>query len=338
MSSPARSAAPAAGSAKALASARRTIGIEARGLAALELALAEALAAPFAEAIAAILSVSGRVIVTGMGKSGHVGRKIAATFASTGTPAYFVHPAEASHGDLGMVLKEDLILALSWSGEAKELADIIAHARRFGVPLIAITARADSALGRQATIRLVLPAAEEACPNGLAPTTSTLMQMAIGDALAVALLEARGFSGEDFRVFHPGGRLGAQLTTVAHVMHTGDALPVVAPDTPVGAALPVMSAKGFGVVLVVAGGRLQGLFTDGDLRRQLIAGGGAALTDQPVAAVMTRSPATIGMSALAVDAMTRLQQRKLGLLPVIDEAGALVGLLHIQDLLRIGVA
>jgi arabinose-5-phosphate isomerase len=325
---------------KSVLSALRTIATEREGLQLLERAFAEdakagGLADAFARTIALIRKARGRIIVTGMGKSGHVGRKIAATFASTGTPAHFVHPAEASHGDLGMVGRQDVIIALSWSGEAKELADVIAYSRRFKVPLVAVTSAAKSALGRQADVALVLPKATEACPNGLAPTTSTTLQMVIGDALAVALLEGKGFSAEDFRVFHPGGKLGAQLTFVKHVMHKGEALPLAPESAVLSDMLPLMTAKGFGVLIAVdAAGKLAGIVTDGDLRRRM----GPTLATSPLAAIMTRSPRTIGEDALAAEAMEVLNSRKITSLVVVSVDARPVGLVHIQDLLRLGVA
>jgi arabinose-5-phosphate isomerase len=324
----------------ALASAARTIATELEGLRQLEKALASgskanALPGNFTRAVAAISACKGRVIVTGMGKSGHVARKIASTFASTGTPSSFVHPAEASHGDLGMVTADDVILALSWSGEARELADIIAHARRFKVPLIAITANPGSALGRQANIPLVLPKSKEACPNGQAPTTSTTLQLVMGDALAVALLEARGFSADDFRLFHPGGKLGAQLSFVRAVMHSGDALPVVSEGTILSAAIPVMSAKGFGALIVTgADGTLAGVITDGDLRRHM----SPDLPSRRVEDLMSRGPQTIREDQLAAQALEILNSRKITTLVVVDDAGCPAGILHIQDLLKLGVA
>jgi arabinose-5-phosphate isomerase len=320
--------------------ALRTIETERRGLEALGQAMA-AKAAPdglgprFAEAARVLAAAKGRVIVTGMGKSGHVARKIAATFASTGTPAYFVHPAEASHGDLGMVGQDDVIIALSWSGEAKELADIIAYSRRFKVTLIAITSGADSALGRQADIPLVLPKAQEACPNGLAPTTSTTMQIVMGDALAVALLEGRGFSAEDFRVYHPGGKLGAQLTYVRTIMHPRGELPLAPIGQTLADAIPVMSARGFGTLIVeAADGSLAGIVTDGDLRRHM----SPQLPSRSVESIMTANPRTIGENALAAEALEVLNSRKITTLVVVDAHKKPVGLVHIQDLLRLGVA
>ncbi len=322
-----------------IATAIRTIETERKGLEALGNAMLSRdgqsdLGQRFAQAVAVLAAARGRVIVTGMGKSGHVARKIAATFASTGTPAYFVHPAEASHGDLGMVGQDDVIIALSWSGEAKELADIIAYSRRFKVTLIAITSGADSALGRQADIPLVLPKAQEACPNGLAPTTSTTMQIVMGDALAVALLEGRGFSAEDFRVYHPGGKLGAQLTFVRTIMHPREKLPLVPLGAILSDAIPVMSTSGFGTLIVeAADGTLAGIVTDGDLRRHM----SADLPSRPVEQVMTKSPRTIGESALAAEALEVLNSRKITMLVVVDGANRPVGLVHIQDLLRLGV-
>lgn len=320
-----------------VAAALRTVSVEREGLMQLEAAFTakgDSLAQAFAAAVTVIEKARGRVIVTGMGKSGHVGRKIAATFASTGTPAHFVHPAEASHGDLGMVGQDDAILALSWSGEAKELADVIAYSRRFRVPLIAVTSAPKSALGRQADVVLALPKAREACPNGLAPTTSTTLQMVIGDALAVALLEGKGFSADDFRVFHPGGKLGAQLMRVKHVMHQGEALPLAGEAAVLSDVLPVMTAKGFGVLIVTdAAGQLAGIVTDGDLRRRM----GPDLPASRLADIMTRGPKTVGEEALAAEAMEMLNSRKITSLVVTVE-GRPVGLVHIQDLLRLGVA
>ncbi len=238
---------------QASASAARTLDLETEGLAALRAALAEELGPAFNRAVTTLAAAKGRVIVTGIGKSGHVGQKIAATFASTGSPAFFVHPSEASHGDLGMIRREDAIVALSWSGESVELGNIVTYSRRFKVPLIAITSRADSALGTQADVVLVLPRAKEACPHGLAPTTSTTMQLALGDCLAIALLEHKGFTAHDFKVFHPGGSLGASLKFVADLMHTGDTLPLVSEDTPMSAALVTMTQKAFGCLGVVDG-------------------------------------------------------------------------------------
>ncbi len=317
-----------------LASARRTIATETRALEALGNALDGALGQALGAAAERILATGSRVIITGMGKSGHICRKIAATLASTGTPAYFVHPAEAGHGDLGMITTGDVVLAASWSGESTELAAIIAYADRFDVPLIAITSNAASALGRAATIVLELPKVEEACPHGLAPTSSTLMQLALGDALAIALLEGRGFTAADFRVFHPGGKLGASLRTVRDVMHAGDRLPLVPEGTGMGEAIIAMTGKGFGCVGVVdATGRLTGIVTDGDLRRHA----GDRLLERSVDEVMTRNPKTTAPDVLLGRVMTTLNVAAITALFVVDD-GRPVGIVHVHDLLRAGVA
>jgi arabinose-5-phosphate isomerase len=298
--------------------------------------LAQALDERFAGAVALLAAATGRVVVSGMGKSGHVARKIAATMASTGTPALFVHPAEASHGDLGMIVAGDAVLALSNSGETSELADLVAHARRFGLPLVSITGRAESTLARAADVALVLPPAQEACPNGLAPTTSTTMQMALGDALAVALLTRRGFSAADFRSFHPGGKLGAKLSRVRDFMHQGDEMPLAGPDLPMPQALIAMTAKRFGCLGIVEDGRLTGIITDGDLRRHL-APGAPDLLARTTAQVMTRQPRTIGPEALAAEAL-HLMAGRITALFVVDPEQRPVGILHLHDLLRAGVA
>ncbi len=317
----------------AIASALRTITTERAGLDELAAAIGNGLGEAFGAATRLIGAAKGRVIVTGMGKSGHVGRKIAATLASTGTPAYFVHPGEASHGDLGMVHPDDVIVALSWTGESRELADLISYSRRFRVGLIAITSNATSALGEAADVCLTLPRAGEACPNGVAPTTSTTMQLVLGDALAVALLELRGFTAADFRVFHPGGKLGAQLTFVDQVMHTGERLPLVRTGTSMGETLLAMTAKGFGCAIVVdEAGRLSGIVTDGDLRRHMC----ADLTSLQVEAVMTAEPQTIPPDTLAVEALERMEAKKRTTIIVVAD-GRPVGLVHIHDLLRLGV-
>jgi arabinose-5-phosphate isomerase len=312
----------------------RTVELEAEGLAALRAALEGALGAAVLQAVSLILGRPGRVIVTGMGKSGHVGRKIAATLASTGTPALFVHPAEASHGDLGMVTREDSVLALSWSGEAPELADIIAYARRFGVPLIAITSRPESALGSAADLPLVLPRVAEACPNGLAPTTSTTMQLALGDALAMCLLEARGFSPQDFRDFHPGGKLGARLKRARDLMHGAAELPLVREGATLAEAIVEMTSRRFGVTGVVDGtGRLDGVLTDGDLRRAFQRG---LAMSAPATEAMTREPLTATPDTLAADLLALMNERQITTLFVVDGARP-VGVLHLHDLLRAGV-
>jgi arabinose-5-phosphate isomerase len=300
------------------------------------LQLADGIGASFQTAVECLAATSGRVVVTGIGKSGLVARKIAATLASTGTPALFVHPAEASHGDLGMIVAGDAVLALSNSGEATELADLVAHAKRFGLQLIAITARAHSTLAQAADITLLLPAAKEACPMGLAPTTSTTMQMALGDALAVALLTRRGFNEADFRTIHPGGRLGAQLQRVEHLMHTGEELPLAAADVPMDAALLVMTQKRFGCLGVIDDtGRLIGVLTDGDLRRAM----GPDLLTRRVGEIMNPAPRTITPDALAAAALRDMNdpRRPITSLFVVTRSGTVAGILHIHDLLRAGL-
>jgi arabinose-5-phosphate isomerase len=315
-------------------SVARTIEIEQRGLAAISAALDDGLGAAFARAAAAILAASGSVIVTGMGKSGHVGRKISATLASTGTPSHFVHPAEASHGDLGVIRESDVVLALSWSGEAPELADIVTYTRRFGVTLLAMTARPDSALGRAADICLALPDSPEACPNGLAPTTSTTMQMAAGDALAVLLLEQRGFSAADFLQFHPGGKLGARLMQVGALMHAGAELPIIHCDATLSAGIVEMTSKRFGIAGVVDDtGKLVGALTDGDLRRAFRLG----FVDRPVREAMGRRPYTLPADALAMQALAIMNEARITCIFIV-EGGTPVGLVHIHDLLRAGIA
>lgn len=313
--------------------ARDVLTIEAAGLH----ALAAGLGPEFCRATDCLAGASGRIVVSGMGKSGHVARKIAATFASTGTPALFVHPAEASHGDLGMIVPGDAVLALSYSGETVELADIVAHARRFGLPVVAITRQANSALAKAADVALLLPQTAEACPMGLAPTTSTTMQMALGDALAVALLTRRGFTEADFRRFHPGGRLGARLRRVRDLMHTGDAIPLAAAGMPMDRALVLMTEKRFGCLGVTGSdGALVGIITDGDLRRAM----GPSLLSRVVDDVMTRAPRTIGPDALAAEALHAMNAhtRPVTALFVVGADKAIAGILHIHDLLRAGVA
>ncbi|HUB13472.1 MAG TPA: KpsF/GutQ family sugar-phosphate isomerase [Acetobacteraceae bacterium] len=313
--------------------ARAVLSTEAAGLR----ALAAALDDRCTRAVELLGGITGRVVVSGMGKSGHVARKIAATLASTGTPALFVHPAEASHGDLGMIVAGDAVLALSNSGETAELADLVAHTRRFALPLVAITARADSALANAADVALLLPAAAEACPMGLAPTTSTTMQMALGDALAVALFTRRGFTAADFGSFHPGGKLGARLRRVRELMHTGDAVPLGPPDMPMDRALLLMTEKRFGCLGVRReDGRLAGIVTDGDLRRAM----GPDLLSRRLGEIMTVSPRTIGPEALAAEALHAMnaRERPITALFVVDAAGRPIGILHIHDLLRAGLA
>jgi arabinose-5-phosphate isomerase len=313
--------------------ARDVLATEAAALTALSASLGEA----FSAAVGHLFAARGRVVVTGMGKSGHVGRKIAATLASTGTPALFVHPAEASHGDLGMIISGDAIIALSNSGEATELAAIVAHASRIGLPLIGITSVATSTLATAATVPLILPAQPEAGPIGLAPTTSTTMQIALGDALAVALLARRGFSAKDFRDIHPGGKLGARLKRVRDLMHTGTELPLVEPGITMDRALITMTAKRFGSLAVVdPDQKLLGVVTDGDLRRNM----GPNLLGLTVEALMNRNPKTIAPEALAEEALREMNtaSRPFTALFVVDEAGMAVGIIHIHDLLRAGLA
>ena len=309
-----------------LTTARKVIGIEAEGLR----ALSDTLDGAFVEAVEVILRAKGRVIVSGMGKSGHIGRKIAATLASTGTPAQFVHPAEASHGDLGMVTENDVALVLSNSGETPELSDIIAHTRRFRIPLIGVASRPESTLLTQADVAIVLPRTAEACGTGVVPTTSTTMTLALGDALAVALMEHRAFTPEHFRVFHPGGKLGAKLSKVGDLMHRD--LPLVSKETPMPEALLAISQKGFGVVGVTdPSGALVGIITDGDLRRHM-----DGLLGHSAAEVMTRAPRTIRPAELAEAAVAEMNSRKITCLFVVEE-GRPVGILHIHDCLRAGV-
>ena len=317
-----------------LVSALRTLETESGGLAALAAAMADGLAAPFAAAVETIRSARGRVIVTGMGKSGHVARKVAATLASTGTPAFFVHAADASHGDLGMITSDDVMMALSWSGETEELKDLITYSRRFRITLIAVTVNPESTLGKAADIVLELPPVREACPHNLAPTTSSLMQLALGDALAIALLENRGFTAIDFGVFHPRGRLGAALKFVRDVMHPGAAVPRIVRGAPMSEAIVEMSAKGFGCVAVTEpNGKLAGVITDGDLRRHM----GADLLQTPVDSVMTASPKTVRPDQLASEALQILNASKITALIVVD-ADRPVGIVHFHDLLRAGLA
>jgi arabinose-5-phosphate isomerase len=313
-----------------LATARRVVMREAEALGALHDALGDS----FADAVELMLAARGRVIVSGMGKSGHIARKIAATLASTGTPAHFVHPAEASHGDLGMMAEGDAVLVLSNSGETPELADLVAYTRRFGIPLIGVASRADSTLLRAADVPLVLPQVPEACGTGHVPTCSTTMTLALGDALAVALMEHRRFTPERFRDFHPGGKLGARLTRAGDLMHIGDAVPLVPAATPMTEALVTISRKGFGVVGVADdAGRLVGVVTDGDLRRHM-----DGLLSRTAGQVMTASPRIIAPDALAEEAVAVMNAARITCLFVLDPAGdgEPQGILHIHDCLRAG--
>ena len=318
----------------AIASALRTVATEQAGIAALAEALNNGLSDAFARAVELVSPIRGRVIVTGVGKSGHIGAKIAATLASTGTPAFFVHPVEAIHGDLGMIAKDDAIIAMSWSGESAELKGIVAYSRRFSIPLIAVTSGEASALAREADVVLLLPRAAEACPHGLAPTTSTLLQLVVGDALAVALLEARGFTPDHFRTFHPGGQLGASLMQVREIMHRGDGVPIAALGSSLRDAIVTLSRKRFGCVCIVDdGGMLAGIITDGDLARNLDRNLGGLLVDD----IMTRTPKTIDPETLTGEAIAILDEKRISALVVIED-GKPVGIVHFHDLLRIGVA
>ena len=313
-----------------LAAARRVVGQQSRALA----RLAEMLSGRFADATSLLAATRGRIVVSGMGKSGHIGNKIAATLASTGSPALFVHPAEASHGDLGMITDADVLLTLSNSGETPELADLVNYAKRFRIPLIAIVGRAPSTLADAATVALVLPDEPEAGTLGLAPTTSTIMMLALGDALAVALLERKGLTAEDFKLYHPGGKLGRRLVRVTDIMHAGDALPLVPADTTMAEALIVMTAKRLGCVGATdADGALIGIVTDGDLRRHM----DADLLQRPVSEIMTPRPVTIHGGALGAEAVHLMNQRKIICLFVVD-AERPIGIVHIHDCLRAGLA
>jgi arabinose-5-phosphate isomerase len=306
------------------------------------IALAAALDGEFSRAIDLIMAAKGRVIVSGMGKSGHIARKIAATLSSTGTPAYFVHPAEASHGDLGAIAREDVLLLLSWGGETAELADLISYAKRFRLPLIGIASNPDSNLMQAADVKLVLPRAPEACPNGLAPTTSTTMMLALGDALAVALMERKGFSPDQYRDFHPGGSLGKALIRVADLMHRGAEIPLVGENASLRDVLVTMASGRLGCVGVVNGaGGLVGIVTDGDVRRLLgkeLAG--KALESRKAGEIMGRAPKTVHPGQLAVEALARMNEHKITQLFVLeaaDKAKKPVGILHIHDCLRAGL-
>jgi len=315
-------------------SALRTFEAEAGGFNALVAAMHDGLGHSFIAAVDLIRQAKGRVIVTGMGKSGHVARKVAATLASTGTPAFFVHPGEASHGDLGMITPDDVIMAMSWSGETTELKDLIDYSRRFRIGLVAITAAQDSTLGKSADVALVLPQAREACPHNLAPTTSSLMQLALGDALAIGLLESRGFTAVDFGLLHPGGRLGVLLKFTRDVMNSGDLIPLAPLGTRMSDAVLQMSAKGFGCVGITSSeGKLAGIITDGDLRRHM----GPDLLNARVDQIMTPNPKTVRPDQLVSETLEILNATKITALFVV-EAGRPVGIVHIHDLLRAGAA
>ncbi|ETS13825.1 KpsF/GutQ family sugar-phosphate isomerase [Bartonella quintana] len=318
----------------AVTSALKTLASEKQGLEALEAALLGNLSSSFEVAVQTIKNANGHVVITGLGKSGHIGTKIAATLASTGTPAFFVHAAEANHGDLGMIGSDDVILALSWSGETLELSGIINHAARFRTPLIAMTSGEHSVLARQADIVLLLPKIEEACPHGLAPTTSTVVQLAMGDALAVALLEMRGFTATDFKIYHPGGSLGAHLKYVRDIMHVGDSIPLVVQGTTMTEAMNVLVAKHFGCVGVVnQRGELIGIVTDGDLARNIRFN----LSKFNVDEVMTKDPKIVEPNTLVGAATAFINDHHIGAFFVVEDKKPL-GIVHFHDLLRIGAA
>ena len=315
-------------------SALRTIRTEQAGLAALANALESDLADDLTRAVEIISELQGRVIVTGVGKSGHIGAKIAATLASTGTPAFFVHPSEANHGDLGMIARDDAIIAISWSGETTELRGTLDYSKRFSIPLIALTANRESTLGTLADVALAMPREKEACPHNLAPTTSSLMTLAMGDAIAVALLENRSFSAGDFSVYHPGGQLGAKLVVVRDIMHSGAAMPLVTTGTRMTDAILALSQKGFGCVGVHDGeSNLIGIITDGDLARHL----SDTLLSETVDDIMTRDPKTMQADDLASQAMEFMNAKSISAVFVVEDRKPL-GILHIHDLLRLGVA
>ena len=309
--------------------ARRVLRVEAEAL----VKLAEDLPADFEAAVAMILACRGRVVVCGIGKSGHIGRKISATLASTGTPSHFVHASEASHGDMGVIAADDVCLLISNSGETAEMRDVVLYTRRFSIPMIAISSNPDSSLMAAADLCLTLPRMPEACAIGKAPTTSTTMTLALGDALAVALMRLRGFASEDFHVFHPGGKLGAQMSTVAELMHTGDQLPLVAADTPMSEALLEMTSKGFGMAGVTdTAGRLAGVISDGDLRRNM-----DNLMARSAIEIANRDPVTVAPDCLAAQALALLNARKIGALIAVDADRRPIGVLHVHDCLRAGV-
>ena len=319
-----------------IASAVRTLEAEGSGITALTAAIHDGLGASFTAAVDLIGRARGRVIITGMGKSGHVGRKIAATLASTGTPAFFVHPGEASHGDLGMITADDVIIALSWSGEQPDMKNLVNYSTRFAIPMIAVTSSATSSLGEAARIVLELPKVREACPHNLAPTTSSLMQAAIGDALAIALLESRGFTALQFANFHPGGKLGAMLKFVRDIMHTGEAIPVKPLGAKMSDALVEMSSKGFGCVCIVDGnGEIAGIITDGDLRRHMRPDLMTALVDE----VMTKNPRTIPPGMLAMEMLETINSSIPAVtVLIVAEGNKPLGIVHVHDVLRAGVA
>jgi arabinose-5-phosphate isomerase len=315
---------------KILFSARRVLEIEVQGLE----ALSDTLNGAFITAVELMQGAKGRIVVSGMGKSGHIGHKIAATLASTGSPSFFVHPGEASHGDLGMITTDDVVLAISNSGETSELSDLVAYTRRFNIPLVGITSRAESTLAKAADAGIILPNVKEACSIGLAPTTSTTMTLAVGDCLAMALLDLKGFDADDFRMYHPGGKLGARLLKVGSIMHAGDKMPLVAHDQTMAQALLEMTAKSFGCIGVLdAKGTLVGVVTDGDLRRHM----SDTLLARPVAEIMTANPVTVSNTMMAAEALRRMNEMKITSLFAVDAHGVPQGILHVHDCLRAGV-
>lgn len=298
-------------------------------------ALKDSLGQSFVDAIDRLYNTTGKVIVTGMGKSGHIGSKIAATLASTGTPSFFIHPAEASHGDLGMISKDDTVVAISYSGESRELGDIVNFTRRHGIPLISIVSNPESTLARNSDITVLLPKSKEACPLGLAPTTSTTQTLALGDAIAMVLLEKKGFSRDEFRDRHPGGKLGQILVMVKDLMHKGDEIPLVKSDSLMSEALLEMTSKGFGCTGIIdKDDKLIGIITDGDLRRKM----SADLPAQKVSAIFTPNPKTISEKALGGEALAMMNGFGITSLFVTDETGALVGIIHVHDCMRAGIA
>ena len=310
--------------------AKKVLKIEADALGKLK----DDLPIDFSDLVKRIQSLTGRVIVSGVGKSGHIGNKIAATLASTGTPAYFIHATEASHGDLGMITEQDLCLLISNSGETVEIFDILTHARRFSIPVATMSSNCESTLVKAADFKLCLPMVDEACPIGMAPTTSTTMMLALGDALAVVLMKAKSFNAENFKVFHPGGKLGAKLMTVGQLMHKNDDIPLVNTETSMKETLLTISSKGFGVAVIVDDiGCLVGVITDGDLRRHI-----DDLMERNAGDIASLLPITVVEKTFAVDALNLMQNRKISVLIVTSADNKPVGIIHIQDLLRVGVA
>ena len=309
--------------------ARKVLKIESKAL----IKLADNLPKDFAKLISAIINCNGRVVVAGVGKSGHIARKIAATLASTGTPSYFVHATEASHGDMGMILENDICILISNSGETSEMRNIVAHTRRFSIPMAAISSNSDSTLMHAADFKLVLPDAAEACAIGMAPTTSTTMTLALGDALAVTLMHERNFNSESFQIFHPGGKLGAQMTKIRDLMHVGNKIPLVTPEMSMQSALIEMTSKGFGIAVLINFGKIAGIISDGDLRRHM-----HHLMEKSAGEIASPDPITVGKDAFAADALRIMNSKKISVLIVADEDNRAIGILHIHDLLRVGVA